>query len=115
MPGLLRHLAIAAALGTTATIIVFLLGVTLSPFPIPLLALSLLVSPAHVLFIATAACDPFDTCSLITLLWAVAINAALYAAIALCLWFTKVRLPGARPLLLAGLALSSVLWLRLWF
>ena len=114
MQRLLRFVGLANAFGLLAAVSVFLAGAWLSPFLIWLLAASLIVSPAHVLFIATAACEPFDWCSVSTLLWVVALNAVVYTIVGIALWFTSVRGPLMRVAVLAVAAVVSVLWVRVW-
>jgi hypothetical protein len=114
MPALPRCLALTNAFGASITVVVFLLGALLSPFPTALLTGVLVLSPAHVLFIATAACEPFDWCSINTLLWVLALNAIIFTVIGVGIWFALKHGPLVRVGLLSLLVGLVAIWLRVW-
>lgn len=114
MPALPRYIALTNALGAGFTIGVYLLGAFLSPFPTALLIGVLVLSPAHVLFIATAACEPFDRCSVSTLFWVLALNAIIYSVIGAGSWFAFRHGPLVRVVLLGLLVGVMTIWLRVW-
>jgi hypothetical protein len=114
MPALPRYLALTNALGACITLGVFLLGAWFSPFPTALLTGVLVLSPAHVLFIATAACEPFDWCSISTLLWVLALNAIVFSVIGAGSWFALRHGPLVRVGLLSLLVGVMAMWLRVW-
>lgn len=114
MPALPRYLALTNALGAGITTGVFLLGAFLSPFPNALLIGVLVLSPSHVLFMATAACEPFDWCSVSTLLGVLALNAIIYSVIGAGSWFAFRHGPLVRAGLLGLLVGIMTIWLRVW-
>lgn len=114
MPALARYLALTNTFSAGVTISVFLLGNWLSPFPTLLVAAVLVLSPAHVLFIATAACKPFDWCSLSTLLWVLALNAVLFSVVAAVTWLTWRHGQFARVGVIGLLVGVLAVWLRFW-
>ena len=71
----------AALIGAGVSVGFHLLSLSIGIFPVPLLVLYLLLCPAGVLFMATAGCDSFDSCTLLTLLAVTGLNAFLYAAV----------------------------------
>ena len=115
MQSLWRYATFAGALAVAASLVFYLLGAFVTRYPEPLLAVTLFLSPAHILFMATAACEPFDRCSLSMLLWVAALNVVAYSGVALCLWYVRDSSPYVRIAAVAAAALASALWVRSWF
>ena len=90
------------------------LAAAVVPLADPLVAVLLFLCPSHAFFVATAACDAFDACSLKMLGWVIAANVLLYAALAAVLWFTRARFKAARFVVFAGAVVASAWWARLW-
>lgn len=111
---MLRYLAFATLLAVAVALASFLLGTWFPLLPSPMLAAILFLCPSHSFFAATAACEPFDTCSLNMLAWVVAANVALYCLLAVCLWFTRQRLKALRFAVFAVVAAASSWWVSQW-
>ena len=78
MASMLRLAAKFAATGALVPVAFFLISLAVPLFPIWLLRTALVLCPPYVLFFATAACEPFDACSLNTLALVVLFNAISY-------------------------------------
>ena len=94
--------------------VAFLLGSWIQLLPAPVLAVVLFFCPSHVFFVATAACEPFDACSVRMLGWVVAANVLLYSVLAVVVWLTKHRWKTARLGIFAGVAAASAWWVTQW-
>jgi hypothetical protein len=92
----------------------FLFSVALPLPPLPLVAVVLFLCPSFAWFAATAACTPFDSCSLEMLAWVVIANILLYATLASVLWFTRVKFKSLRWVVFACVFFASAWWARLW-
>ena len=109
-----RYLAIAAVLALAVALAAFLLGSAFPLLPSPVLAVILFLCPSHAFFAATAACAPFDACSLEMLFWVLAANVALYTSLAAVLWATRQRWRSARYAVLGIAASTSGWWVTQW-
>lgn len=97
--------------GAAIPVAAFFLSQVTGAFPSWLLVTVLCLSPAYVLFAGTAACQPYDACSLGTLAIAVAANIVIYGVIAAVFWFTREKHGWLRFVLAAGI---SFLWVTTW-
>jgi len=111
---MLRYLGFAILLAVVVALVSFLLGAWFPLLPSPLVAIILFVCPSHSFFAATAACEPFDSCSLSMLSWVVAANVALYCVLAAALWLTRHRWAPVRVGVFAVTALASGWWAAQW-
>jgi hypothetical protein len=111
---MLRYLAFATLLAAAVAMASFLVGVWFPLLPSPVLAAILFVCPSYSFFAATAACEPFDACSLNMLAWVVAANVALFCLLATTLWFTRQRLRPLRFAVFALVAAASAWWVSQW-
>jgi len=68
-------------IGAALAVAFYLLSLPIGIFPVPLQALSLLLCPPYILFMAIAACEPNDSCTLQTLLVVTGLNASLYGVV----------------------------------
>ena len=84
-----RAVSIGAFIGAAVAVAFYMLSLSIGSFPVPLLVLYLLLCPPGILFMATAGCAPFDSCSLQTLLVVTALNAILYAVVGGLIWLAK--------------------------
>ena len=75
---MLRYLSIATLFAIVVAAAAYLLGAWSPLLPSPLVAAILFVCPSHSFFAATAACEPFDACSLNMLAWVILANIVLY-------------------------------------
>ena len=83
--------------------------------PQPLLAAVTFLCPPYLLFAATAACKPLDSCSLEALAVVVGANAMIYSLVALTLRLTFARSKVLGVGLLIGAFALSAWWVNLWF
>ena len=111
---MLRYISIGATVAVVVALVGFLLGTWFPRMPAPVLALTLFLCPSQVFFVATAACEPFDGCSLNMLGWVVAANVLLYSALAAFAWFTKQRWKVARLGVFAAVGAASAWWVTQW-
>lgn len=109
-----RYLSWAIFLAVLVPVAGYLAAAVVPLFPTPLVAVLLFLCPSHAFFVATAACDAFDACSLTMLAWVIAANVVLYAALATVLWLTRSRFKAAGYVVFAGAAVASAWWARLW-
>jgi hypothetical protein len=114
MAAALRYVAWFTIVGAAVPIVVFALSLALPLFPGWLFGIVLLLCPAYALFVATAACEPFDACSLTTLGVVVGWNIGLYGVIGLIFWFTRERWQFARAALFGALLIASGWWAKIW-
>jgi uncharacterized membrane protein len=97
--------------GAAIPVVAFFLSQIIGAFPTWLLVTVLCLSPAYVLFAGTAACEPYDVCSLGTLAIAVGVNILIYGVIALTLWFTRTNIRWLRLVLVAAVV---AVWVKTW-
>ena len=77
----LKLAALSFALGASIAVAFYAFWVAAGVFPEWLLSINTVLCPPYVLFIATAACEPLDWCSLRTLLTVAVLNGILYTAL----------------------------------
>ena len=111
---MLRYVAIGASLAVAVALVAYLLGTWFPLLPAPVLAIILVLCPSHVFFVATAACEPFDACSLRMFGWVAAANVLLYSLLAMLLWLTRHRWKVARLGIFAAVAGASAWWVTQW-
>jgi hypothetical protein len=111
---MLRYIAIGATVAIAVALIGFLLGSWLPLMPAPVLAVILFLCPSQAFFVATAACESFDACSLTMLAWVVTANVLLYSALAIAAWLTRERWKVARFTTFAAAAAASAWWVTRW-
>lgn len=111
---MLRYLSIATLFAIVVAAAAYLLGAWSPLLPSPLVAAILFVCPSHSFFAATAACEPFDACSLNMLAWVILANIVLYCVVAATLWFTRERYKSVRVTVITALALASAWWASQW-
>ena len=86
MTPMLKLIAKFAAAGAAIPSVLYGISLAVPLFPGWLLLTVLVLCPPYVMFMATAACGPFDACSISTLVIVMALNAVLYAFIGCCLY-----------------------------
>ena len=111
---MLRYISIGATAGVVVALVGFLLGTWFPRMPAPVLAVTLFLCPSQVFFVATAACEPFDACSLNMLAWVVAANILLYSALAAFAWLTRQHWKLARLGVFAAVGAASAWWVTQW-
>ena len=111
---MLRYIAIGASIAVVVALVGFVLGTWFPRMPAPVLAVILFLCPSQVFFVATAACEPFDACSLGMLGWVVAANVLLYSALAVTAWLTRQRWKVARLSAFAAVGAASAWWVTQW-
>jgi hypothetical protein len=109
-----RYAVLFGAVGVAVPVFAFLLSVWVPLFPLPVFALVLFFCPSYAWFIATARCEPFDSCSMQMLAWVGAANLALYLALAAVFWYTRQKYRGLRFTIVALTVTLSVWWVKLW-
>ena len=114
MTAALRYLAWFGAVGAAVPIAAVLLSLVVPLFPGWLFGVVLLLCPAYAMFVATAACEPFDACSLTTLGVVVGWNVGLYLLVGLLFWFTRMRWRSVR-IALSGMVLFASAWWAKWW
>ena len=70
-----------SVVGAVAPLMIFALTFLIPIFPSWLLTATLIVCPPYIMFLATAACMPWDTCTLQALALVVSLNVLLYSFI----------------------------------
>jgi hypothetical protein len=111
---MLRYISIGATVAVVVALVGFLLGTWFPRMPAPVLAVTLFLCPSQVFFVATAACEPFDACSLNMLGWVVAANVLLYSALAGFAWLTRQRWKVARLGVFTAVGAASAWWVTQW-
>ena len=106
-----RYIGIGAVAGAAIPLGAFFLSFPLGIFPTWLWISILCLCPSYIMFMGTAACEPFDKCSLTTLAFVLAANVLLYAIVATYLWVTKLKHRWLRP---AGLIAVLGYWIATW-
>jgi hypothetical protein len=107
---MLRYIGWFALVGVLVPVGAFLLSVVVPLFPSVLIRAVLSFCPSYLLFIATAACEPFDACSLSTLAQVVSVNVILYVVIGGAFWYTRTTYRAAR-LLVGAAVLAGWVWI----
>lgn len=79
MAPLLKFLARSAAVGAVVPVVFSLLALAVPLFPVWLQVIVLVLCPPYMFFLATATCEPFDSCSLNMLALVMLSNTVLYA------------------------------------
>ena len=79
MAPMLKLVAKFSAAGAVVPVVFSFVSLAVPLFPIWLLLIVLVLCPPYMLFLATAACEPFDACSLNMLALVMLSNAAFYA------------------------------------
>ena len=111
---MLRYISIWAAVAFVVAFVGFLLGTWFPRMPAPLLAVTLFLCPSQAFFAATAACEPFDACSVNMLGWVAAANVLLYSALAVVAWLTRQRWKAARLGVFTAVGAASAWWVTQW-
>ena len=109
-----RYISIWASVAIAFALVGFLVGSWFPLMPAPLLAVTLFFCPSQVFFVATTACEPFDSCSLETLAWVVAANVLLHSALAFVSWLTRERWRTVRLGIFSAVAATSAWWVTQW-
>ena len=109
-----RYLVPFAAVGLLVPIGAYLLSVVVPLFPLTLLGIVTLLCPSYAWFGVTAACNPFDACSLQTLAWVTGANLLLYLALAFMFWYTRARWKILRIAVSGIVVVASAWWANLW-
>ena len=111
---MLRYLGIASLLAITVALASFALGIVFPLMPSLLVAPVLFLCPSYALMAATAACEPFEPCSLNMLAWVVSLNVCLYGLLAVTLWFTRQRWQAVRIAVFGAVVALSGWWASQW-
>ena len=111
---MLRYIFVGATVAAVVALVGFLLGAWFPRMPAPILAVTLFLCPSQVFFVATAACEAFDQCSLSMLAWVVVANILLYSALAACAWVTRQRWKVARVGVFTAVGAASAWWVTQW-
>lgn len=111
---MLRYLITATLLAASIALSSFLIGAQSPPVPSPVLAGVLFLCPSYAFFAATAACDPFDSCSLDMLRSVVTLNVITYCVLAAVLWYTRQRMKLLRLVVFAVAGGASAWWALQW-
>ena len=111
---MLRYITIGALVAFAMAVVAYLLGSWFPFLPRPVLAVIVFLCPSYVFFVATAACEPFDACSLGMFGWVATANILLYSALALAAWLTRARWKAARLSIFAAVAATSAWWVTQW-
>ena len=114
MPLLTRYLIWFSTLALSVPIVAYLVIAWNPAYSAPFSAFVLFLCPASAFFAATAACAPFDACSLHMLAVVVGANILMYGLLAVLLWITRSRTKSVRFAILLSYAVASVWWVRQW-
>lgn len=87
----MRHIGWFAVVGAALPLLAFALSLAVPIFPTTLLNGLLVLCPSYILFMATAACEPLDGCSLKVLAMVVASNAVLYGIVGTLVCYVRHR------------------------
>lgn len=86
MAPILKFVAKFAALGVVLPVVFYLVSIAVPLFPNWLLQTTLVLCPPYIMFLATAACEPFDACSIKMLMLVMLFNTFLYAFLGGCIY-----------------------------